>query len=330
MIQEHLAAETESRDPMSRRGPPRLSQEELRDVVELSGVRNIPIAFPKQTVFRVVRYGAEKFKVRAHLTPGSAADELRLVQPVRDHFVHCHGRVDHCLVWEYLEPAADRPKDIDKADIAEFMVAVAATPSREPDGVELESWWRTLRDGGVFGSQALRQIQAWYLKETPAVRRWNLEYVDALPKNFLARAPGQVVCVDAKHLFEGPRGLGLIKLFCHQGMLLSADDYERMKEIFLEQTGAGEFDDPDYFRFLLFFYCLLFLVKNARLVPRLVNLLSRRNEWRRQTVLDAVNASPGVRLAETLAWNVPRQFYRACQLPGRAMARLTRSRTTNS
>lgn len=286
----------------------------LEKLVLSSQVENTPIAARKYSVHRVLELDGQHFKVRAFRNPTAAQRQLNLIRRIRRLFPKCYGRIGRCLIWDYV-PAISLPHEPQvMVDIGRFLAEIAqaeVTPISEDLFVH---WCREIERAGIFLPRSINPIISYFANHRLQVPSWNLEYVDALPKNFIYGPDGKFLCIDGKHIFPGPRGLGLIKLHCHVGYLISNDDYLTVVKSYRDRVKFPEYDDPEYFNFLLFYYCMVLLADNAQFISRRCNMESARTRWRKRVILKTVRAPLSISLVERARSDF---FYFASRLRGR-------------
>lgn len=276
---------------------------ELEQLVAWSGVVHLPIEARKYSVHRIVEHHGRRFKVRAFRTPGAAQRQLNFIRRVSHLFPHCHGRIDRCLIWDY-ESGAPVPEGRSvMADIGAFMAGMSQSSTAPLAEGVFDRWCEDIQRAGLFFGKTLGFLKSYFSDFRPNVPSWNLEYLDAVPKNFIYNANGRFLSIDGKHIFSGPRGLGLIKLKCHAGYLISEGEYQQVVRSYRQLVDIPEFDDPKYLKFLLFYYCMVLLADNAQFISRRCNLESARTRWRKQLVFETVDIPRLLRWTErAVSW----------------------------
>lgn len=296
-----------------------LADDELERLVVLSGLGAAPVTGRKHGTFRIVELGGKPFKIRAYRDATTAQRQLNLIRNVSHLFPVCYGRIGHCLVWEYIKEFDRPPSRSLTEDIGAFLRDLSQVPSAPLTEEDLGGWCDEMGRAGFFRAKSIDRIGRYFRRVGPGIKRWNYEYLDAVPKNFIYDARGRLMSVDGKHLFPGPRGLGLVKLYCHQDYLISGAEYRAIVEAYRRCGDFPEYDDPTYFDFLLFYYCMVLLAENARCMSRRLNMESNRNRWRKTKVLEIIEAPFWMRLVEGARSSVP---YHAIRMQHKAMRAL--------
>jgi hypothetical protein len=287
-------------------GEERLDLTELQRLVGLSGLGTRPVAGRKKTVFSVVDSAGRKYKVRAFRNADAAQEKLNLVAPVRHLFAPLYGRIGHCVVWGYAEGNGEAKESV-ATEAARFLTQLAQVEFPPLSEQQFAGWCEEIGRSLIFLPASLRLMLDYYRENLHRAHHWNIEYMDAVPKNFVFDENGRCVCIDAKHLFVGPRGLGLVKLACQRGIVASEDYCAELLRAYRQEIPLEEYDDPRYLDFVRFYYCMMLLQENAHYLPCRHNLESKQNRWRKRLLLDMVKAPAWLRLAEEAVLAVP--FY---------------------
>lgn len=298
-----------------------LDRVDLLRIVELSGLGGAPLVGKQHTLYRMVDWGGRRFKVRAFRSGEWAQRQLELAARLPHLFPRCYGRVEHCLIWEYVEMAPDSKNRMNEGAIADFLAEFTKAVVDPLSGKEVGRWCEDMARLGMLLPQTVQRIERYYEQQSQLVKDWHLEYLDAVPKNFIFDKNGRFLSVDAKHIFPGPRGLSLIKLHCHKGRLITKESYDRLVREYQQRVGFEEYEEEEYFDFLLFYYCMVLLADNARYTDRKFNLESKRNRWRKSTVLQLVGAPLWLRVMEEATSGMPFHAHRLREFSGR-LARL--------
>lgn len=282
-----------------------IGPDDLERIVVMSGLGALPVGGRRHTLFRIVEFGGRPYKVRAYRSPIAAQRQLDLTRKVSHLFPSCYGRIEHCLIWEYAKDHGRPQERVLSEDIAGFLAELSNVPSEPLTAEVLDRWCDDLNRVGIFRPSSIDRIRDYFAEVQSEVRHWNYEYLDAVPKNFIYDASGRLLSIDGKHLFPGPRGLSLLKLFCHRDYLLPEKEYRAIADRYLSQVDCAEYNQPRYFDFLMFYYCMVLLAENAHYISRRHNLESNRNRWRKQKVLQIVRAPIWLCLFEGTRSSVP-------------------------
>lgn len=296
-----------------------LSHAEIEEIVTLSGLNGAQLNPSRRSAHSFVQYSGRKYKVRAYASAAVAKSKFTLLSQTGGFFVACFGRVENCLVFEFVEASLEGGDTHLGSDIGKFLAdlaGIAAEPMHEPD---FEAWSRTLAEKRIFLRRTAGALRRHIAEALLMPIRWNLEYLDALPKNFVYAGKGRLICVDTKHLHPGPQGVSVAKLYVNIGEYCRQEDYTTIRNAYQDQVRDNRLDDPAYFKFLLLFHSLFFLVANAGQYSWKLNVENRENHIRRKRALEIIGASPWLRFLEGLWWSAAFDLFWLSKLPRHAL-----------
>lgn len=296
-----------------------LTREAIERIVALSGLAR-PLSDPaRQSAFTFVEDAGRKYKVLAYPSAAAARERFALLERTGDLFSPCPGRVENCLVHEYVEGSGGEGGLRLAEDIGGFLADLGRIDSEGMNEQEFDDWARTLEENGMFLAVTAAALRRYCADALTRPVRWDLEYLDAVPKNFVYGGRRNLTCIDSKHLHPGPQGVSLAKLHANIGEYCRREDYEAIRRVYQDRVPDNRLDDPAYFGFCLLYYSLFFLVANARRFPLRLNAGNGMNRTRRKIVLGIIEASPWICVLESLRWEWA--FARAwmSNLPGRAV-----------
>jgi hypothetical protein len=279
-----------------------LTRETIERIVGRSGLAG-PFPDPaRQSAFKFVEDSGRRYKVLAYPGAAAARERFALLQRTGDMFSPCPGRVENCLVHEYVEDSGMRGNSTLAEDIGGFIADLGKIESESMGVREFDDWARTLTESGIFLGRTTAALRRYCARALASPVRWDLEYLDAVPKNFVYGGRRNLTCIDSKHLHPGPEGVSLVKLHANVGEYCRREDYEAIRRVYQERVPENRLDDPAYFDFCLLYYSLFFLVANARRFPLRLNAGNVMNRTRRKIVLRIIGASPRIRFIESLRW----------------------------
>lgn len=279
-----------------------LTREAIERIVARSGLAGALSDPARQSQFTYVEDSGRKYKVLAYPSAAAARERFDLLGRTGDLFSPCPGRVENCLVHEFVESSGGGGTSTMAEDIGGFIAELGRIDAEGMQERAFDVWARTLEENGMFlgrtGALLRRYCQAALTRPV----RWDLEYLDAVPKNFVYGGRRHLTCIDSKHLHPGPEGVSLAKLRANIGEYCRREDYEAIRRVYQERVPDNRLDDPAYFDFCLLYYSVFFLVANARRFPLRLNAENVMNRTRRKLVLGIIGASPWIRVLENLRW----------------------------
>jgi hypothetical protein len=297
----------------------RLSYADLEQIVALWGQTGALSDPSRSTTFAFVQYCGQKYKVLAHASTTAAKRVYTLLTRTGGLFVACLGRVENCLVFEYVDASVEGGDPQVGKDIGNFLADLAGITAEPFDEVNFESWPRALVKERIILRRTGEALQRYLAKALVTPIKWDLEYLDALPKNFVYAGKGRLICVDAKHLYPGPQGVSLAKLYANTGQYCRAEDYAAIRSAYQNRVRDNRLDDPVYFEFLLLYYFLFFLVANAGHFSWRLNVQNRENRIRKKNLLRIIGASRWICFLEGIWWGAAFDLFWILKLPGRTV-----------
>jgi hypothetical protein len=296
-----------------------LSLADIEQIVAKAGLAGRLSDPARQSALAFVEHSGRKYKVLAYASAAAARQRLTLLGRTGDLFAACLGRVENCLVHEFVEGSGEAGNSHLGDDIGSFLADLAGfavEPMHEPD---FEAWSRTLAEKGIFLRRTIGTLRRYIAGALVVPVRWDLEYLDAVPKNFVYAGKRRLICVDSKHLHPGPQGVSLAKLYSNIGEYCRREDYTAIRNVYQNRVRDNRLDDPAYFEFLLLFYSLFFLVANAGQFSWKMNVENGMNRVRKKTVLGIIGTSRSIRLLEGLWWSAAFDWFWVSKLPRRAL-----------
>lgn len=302
-----------------------LSYADIEQIVALSGLTGSLTDPARQSAFAFVHYGGRKYKVRAYASTAAAHARFTLLGRTGSLFVACLGRVENCLVNDFIEGPGEGGNSRLWDDIGNFLADLAGIATEPMHDADFEVWFRKLAERGIFLRRTTGALQRYIAKALVMPIRWDLEYLDALPKNFMYAEKGRLICVDSKHLHPGPQGVSLAKLYANIGEYCRPADYTAIRSAYQNRIRDNRLDDPAYFEFLLLFYSLFFLVAKAGQISWRSVVENGENRIRRKRVLGIIGASRWIRFLEGLWWGAAFGLFWMLKLPVRTLRYALRS-----
>lgn len=284
---------------------PGFLRSELLEILQQSGMADLAEAAHRTTQCRVIEFQGKRFKVRSYRDAEAAQRRLELVAEAKDGlFIDCYGRVDRYLVLEYREGTIGYSSEELSSLLGKFLGVLERTSLPFSPNDEFGAWCEVLEQANIFRPRTLRSIRDHYASLRPENICWSLQYFDLMPRNFIVTEKGELVSIDEKHLRVGPRGISLVKPMWQ----MRKENFRRVKEEHHAHSGFTEFDDPDYRRFLVFYYCLYSLASSGKVSASVYRKLSSFHLMR-QKVLRRVGLPISEHLKEVIPWWVRYQLY---------------------
>jgi len=296
-----------------------LSYGDLEEIVRRSKLASREIPEHLYSQFSVVNYNQKHYKVRKYREKWRTDDEISIIRRAPHLFAPYHGRIANYLVYDFVEDTRSEKPASQAQEIGTFLVELASVSANPISAKEFDHWCDELQEARFFRPRTADLIREYFTRRCPEVSHWNAEYIDAVPKNFAVDERGRFVSIDAKHLHIGPRGLGLVKLHHQRNRLISEEEYQKTRDCFCSRLDFHQFSDPDYLNFVSFFYCMVGLLENARFISPCISFNAARNQWRRQIILDAIQAPSSMRWIEAIAWKIPHEISKARLFTRRAV-----------
>lgn len=296
-----------------------LSYADLEEIIRLSKLESRDIPERLYSQFSVVNHNQKHYKVRKYRDKWRIDDEIGILRRAPHLFAPFQGRIANYVVYDFVEDIRSEKPASQAHEIGSFLAELASVSAKPISGKEFNHWCDELQEARFFRPRTVDLIQGYFARRCPQVSHWNAEYIDAVPKNFAVDDRGRFVSIDAKHLHIGPRGLGLVKLYHQRNKLISEEEYQKTRDCFCGRLDFHQFSDPDYFDFLSFFYCFVGLLDNARFIAPCISFNAARNQWRRQVILDIIQAPSSMRWIEAIAWKIPHEISKARLFTRRAV-----------
>lgn len=293
--------------PNSEGTPALLTDEDLEQIVSLSGLDSKTGLGEIARPFQFVAYNGGTYKVRACQSREVAEQWLQLLGGVNHMFAHCYGNVGRYLVFEYVNAnenanakvgAHSHSRTSILFEIADFLAELAHADAPYSLEDDFNSLCKDIEAAGIFKPQTMKLIRRYFAGAQSLDIKWGLEYFDPLPRNFLHTGDGSLISIDEKHLRVGPRSVGLIKMMEQ----LPEDDFAQIKEAYFAQVGFIPFEFPKYNQFLQFYRCLCALGTIGAHRSHEINKQEPRYHVNRQIVLRIVKAPLTTRLREEPPW----------------------------
>jgi hypothetical protein len=297
-----------------------LSRKDVEAIIALTGLRGKQPDNAQQWQHAFVEYSGRKYKVCACATAAEAGENFALLSRTEGLFSACFGWIDNCLVFEYAEGLASADNGKMGEDVGDFLANLAAVDAEPMRPSDYEAWLRSLVKNRIILERTAAELREYFSKVLATSIRWDLEYLDAVPKNYVYPEDGKITCIDSKHLYPGPQGVSLVKLHANIGQYCRAEDYAAIRKAYDSRVPDNRLNDPVYFNFLLVFYSLFFLVMNAGKFPWSVNVANEENRIRKNRILAIIGASRTNTLLENFWWGAAFDFFWMAKFPGRVLA----------
>jgi hypothetical protein len=297
---------------------------DIEKIVALTGLGGKKPNTAQQWAHAVVHYSGRKYKVCACASAAEADENFMLLSRTGDLFSACYGWTDNCLVFDFAEGSPSIGDERMGEDVGHFLADLAAVTTEPMRDSDYEAWVQSLLRARIFLGRTASHLRTYLARASAAPIQWNMEYLDAVPKNYVYPKNRKIVCIDSKHLYPGPRGVSLVKLHANVGQYCRAEDYAEIRKAYDRRIPDNRLDDPGYFNFLLVFYSLFFLVVNAGKFPWSMNVANEENRIRKKRILAIIGASRWDTFLEGIWWGVAYKFFRALKFPGRVIGYVRR------
>jgi hypothetical protein len=300
--------------------PNRATRQDIEQIVRRS--LELPRLRPPRRVARLqfVEHAGKAFKVRAYPDRAEAQRIFELLKKAPRLFPPCCGRLGRFLVLKVVPGAYLEESQEAFAQIGASLAGLSRVATLPATNEEFADLCRDLEHARVFRPRTIEMLRRCYSSHCYTSMHWGLEYFDPMPNNFLITDTGRCIVIDEKHLLAGPRGVSLVK----PRRKFSTRDFETLKTAYCNAAGFAELEDPDYQRFVMFYYAVSLLALYARSHRRSAIWTNAIFLRLRRAVLEIAGAGTDMRMIEEAVWFVPYRWARARSFVRRAADFVTR------
>ncbi len=283
------------------RGCDGVSRSELARIVDEVEKRGPDDLRNKHAGTHLVDLAGKTYKVRSYTSIEEAQKQFELLERVSHKFVPCLGRIGRFLILKHVPGESLVAVSDPLSRVAEFLAELASEETSPISTAEFADACRDLEVAKVFGHRPQKFFKEYFRNQLSKPIRWCLQCYDAQPANFILDAHGRCLCVDEKHLVQGPCGLSLIRPL----RKFAIGDYEQLSRQYCDQTNNDAYADPAYRDFVFFFYSIWILALYARCTSRGAMQKRQAMLLLRRKAMQVAKVSVSTRVWEEVRWLLP-------------------------